>query len=77
MQVRPTKFVSLYFQGKYDLRLMYGIFALMGLLGAVAASFLPETFKTDLPDTIKDIDKRPKYPYFSWRVWDAVPTSEI
>ena len=57
----------------------YGIFTLMGLLGAVAASFLPETFRTELPDTINDIEKRPRYPYFSFKVWEAttVPTSEI
>ncbi len=48
---------------------MYGIFTMVGVLGMVAASFLPESYKEEFPECISDIDRRPKYPYFSWRVW--------
>jgi hypothetical protein len=35
----------------------------------VAASFLPESFKEDFPDSVKDMDKRENNPYFSWFIW--------
>ena len=57
---------------------MYAIFALMGVVGVVATSFVPETFKQEFPESVEDIEKRKKHPYLSWRVWkqDKVPTEE-
>jgi hypothetical protein len=48
---------------------MYSIFMIMGLIGALAASFVPETFKQPFPECIEDIEERKISPYFSWRVW--------
>ena len=58
---------------------MYSIFAFSGLLLAAAASLLPETFRQDFPDTAEDMERRPRQPYFSWKVWEteAVPTQEV
>lgn len=50
---------------------MYGIFLMAGILGAITASFIPETFKQPFPDCIEELETRPSYPYFSWRVWQC------
>lgn len=48
---------------------MYGIFALMGVLGTVVTMFLPESYKEDFPECIGDVERRKQYPFFSWKVW--------
>ena len=48
---------------------MYGVFALVGLLGTITVSFIPETFKQPFPECIEDIERRQVHSYFSWRVW--------
>jgi len=55
---------------------MYGIFALVGLVGMAASSFLPESLGQDFPESVEDILRRPKHPYFSWRVWKKVEKEE-
>ena len=57
------------FQGDTRLPLMYGVFLMIALLGALATSFIPETFKQPFPECIEDVDRRKTYKYFSWRVW--------
>jgi len=49
--------------------LMYAVFLIAGLVGTVTASFIPETYKQPFPECIEDMERRPSYPYFSWRVW--------
>ena len=39
---------------------MYGIFTLIGLVGALATSFLPESYKQPLPECVDDIDNANK-----------------
>jgi hypothetical protein len=39
------------------------------VVGLVTASFLPESFKQDFPECIKDLENMGKNPYFSWFVW--------
>ena len=48
---------------------MYGIFALLGAVGTLAASFVPETYREDFPECIADMENRKYHPYFSWFVW--------
>ncbi len=57
-------------QGRSDIQLMYVIFTLFGVVGTVATSFLPESYKEEFPECVEDIERRPRYPYFSWRVWN-------
>ena len=61
--------LTVLFQGDSDLRLMYLIFTLLGVLGVAASSFLPESYKEEFPECIEDVERRRRYPYFSWRVW--------
>lgn len=61
------------FQGAHDIRLMYAIFVCMGVLGIIATSFVPESYKQDFPECIEDISKRPNFPFFSFKVWDSEP----
>ena len=49
--------------------LMYAVFLIAGLVGTITASFIPETYKQPFPECIEDMERRPSYPYFSWRVW--------
>ena len=49
--------------------LMYGVFFILCLIGALTASFVPETFKQPFPETIEEVEARKTYPYFSWKVW--------
>ena len=58
-------------QGDTNKPLMYGVFALVGLLGTITTSFIPETFKQPFPECIEDIERRESHPYFSWRVWSV------
>lgn len=55
--------------GRFNLTAMYLIFVLIGSVGAVTASFLPESHKIDFPETVEDIEKRRWNDYFTWRVW--------
>ena len=55
--------------GDTNLPLMYSVFLLIGIIGSIAASFIPETFKQPFPECIEDVEKRRSHPYFSWRVW--------
>ena len=52
--------------------LMYSIFAILGIVGMLAASLIPETFKQPLPECVEDIENIPHHPYLSWRVWKHV-----
>ncbi len=49
---------------------MYAIFALVGVSGTIASSFIPESYGEDFPETIEDIEKRRKHKFFSWKVWE-------
>ena len=66
-----------YLQGDTNLPLMYGVFALVGLLGTITVSFIPETFKQPFPECIEDIERRETHSYFSWRVWNKKPLSNV
>lgn len=55
--------------GKSDIKLMYGIFVIMGVIGCIATTFVPETLKQEFPECVEDLVKSKRYPYFSWRVW--------
>ena len=48
---------------------MYGVFALIGIVGTLATSFLPESLKQDFPECVEDVENRKKHKFFSWRVW--------
>ena len=56
--------------GDSNLTLMYAIFAIAGLIGAVATSFIPETFKEPLPECIPDVENRKHGSFFSFKTWD-------
>ncbi len=64
------------FQGEDHVHAMYGIFAFAGILGAVAASFLPESHKQDFPEQLEDLRRIDRNPYFSWFVWNKVTEKE-
>lgn len=57
--------------GKSDIKLMYGIFVMMGVIGTIATSLVPETFKQDFPDCVEDLVQSKRYPYLSWRIWKS------
>lgn len=42
---------------------------MIGIIGAVATSFLPETHHQPLPQVVEDTDNAVKNPYFSFKVW--------
>ena len=52
---------------------MYGVFAAIGVVGIIAASFVPETLGEDFPDTIAALEQRFHHPFFSFRVWERRP----
>ena len=56
--------------GAHDIRFMYAIFAAAGVVGTIASSLLPESHKQDFPECIEDIEKREKFKFFSWKVWE-------
>lgn len=61
--------------GTVDLRIPYLFMAVISLVGAVAASFLPETLNAALPETLEAADAFGKDdPYFSWR--SVIPKGE-
>ena len=64
-----TPYHYLFLQGDTNLALMYGVFFMLCILGALVASFIPETFKQPFPETIDEVQARKSYPYFSWKVW--------
>ncbi len=42
---------------------------MVGVIGMVAASFLPESYKQHFPECVDDLATIYQYPYFSWFVW--------
>ena len=65
----------MYFQGETQPQLVYGIYAIIGVLGAVATSFLPETHHQPLPQVVEDTDIAIRNPYFSFNVWTKTETN--
>ncbi|TRY77763.1 hypothetical protein TCAL_10421 [Tigriopus californicus] len=57
--------------GKSDIKMMYGIFVMMGVIGTITTSFVPETLKQEFPECVEDLARSKRYPYLSWRVWNA------
>ena len=62
--------------GSNNLPLVYGVFAGLGVLGSIASAFLPESFKQEFPNSIEDIESRPEFPFWSWRVWKESKASK-
>ena len=52
--------------------LMYGIFAVIGVVGVFVSSFIPESKNEDFPETVEDMETRKYHPYFSFRVWEKI-----
>ena len=50
---------------------MYGIFAMIGAIGAIATSLLPETYMQPLLECTEDIQHLKHHSFFSFRVWKA------
>lgn len=60
-------------QGKSNAVAPYVILGVVSLTGALAASFLPETFQHHLPETLEDADKFGKNSKF----WSYLPKDSI
>ena len=62
--------------------MMYGIFTLIGVIGTIATTFLPETKDQNFPECLADVEEQKQYPFWSWAIWkvnneDNLPGGKI